>query len=265
MCMKKLLPTKKTDFQKNEFDALSPLLPLTTKERAVLEFIEAELVNKGLSPSYQEICDHFGFASFNSVQNYLKQLSHKGYLHIAQNQKRAIVVLHSAKEFQRDMSHRLKLNLESSDQSLQSSFNPSIDSNSDPKVYSVPFLGRVAAGSPIERILDNEFIQVPMEMIKTPGNYFALKVEGESMIDEGIFDGDFLIVLSQQSARDGDLVVASIEEEATVKRFFHKKNAELSNEKMIELRPSNSKLKSMWYSPEKVEVKGLVKALFRNY
>ena len=69
MCMKQLLPNNELD-QRNQFDETqAPLLPLTTKERSVLEFIEAELLQKGISPSYQEICDHFGFASFNSVQN----------------------------------------------------------------------------------------------------------------------------------------------------------------------------------------------------
>src|SRR5689334_18786578 len=69
-------------------------LPLTEKEKAVLELIEARLADSGVSPSYQEIKDHFGFASFNSVQNYLKQLSNKGYIQIANNQKRAIQILH---------------------------------------------------------------------------------------------------------------------------------------------------------------------------
>ncbi len=231
MCMKKLLP------------------PLTAKERSVLDFIESELTEKGISPSYQEICDHFGFASFNSVQNYLKQLSAKGYVEFPQNQKRAIHILHSAKDFHKNLEERL---------------NAETDRN-DSATTSIPFLGRVAAGSPIERVTDNEFIQVPSEYIKSPGQYFALKVEGDSMIDEGILDGDFLVVLSQKAARDGDLVVASIDQDSTVKRFFHKKASAGSGEKQIELRPANTKLKSMWYSPSAVEIKGLVKALFRKY
>ena len=229
---------------------MKTLLPLTAKEKAVLEFIENELKTKGISPSYQEICDHFGFASFNSVQNYLKQLTNKGYVQFAQNQKRAINILHSANAYHKELNDRL-----SSDRR-----------NTEQKTTSIPFLGRVAAGSPIERLQDNDFIDVPVNMMKSAGDYFALKVEGDSMIDEGIFDGDFLVVLSQKAARDGDLVVASIENEATVKRFFHKKNPQLSaTEKMIELRPANTRLTSMWYAPQQVEVKGLVKALLRKY
>ena len=261
--MKKLLPNKNE--QSPETNS-TVLVPLTAKEKLVLEFIEQELVTKGISPSYQEICNHFGFASFNSVQKYLKQLSQKGYVLLPQNQKRAIVILHSAKDFAKDLSQRLSLSKNPSEQDLQSSFNPSTNSGNDSKVLSIPFLGRVAAGSPIERVHEHEFLQVPADMIKAVGDYFALKVEGDSMIDEGIFDGDYLIVLSQKAAKDGDLVVASIEQEATVKRFFQKKNLEISaDQKMVELRPANPRLTSMWYHPQQVEIKGLVKALFRKY
>ena len=263
--MKKLLPTK---LESNIEGNPSVMVPLTAKERLVLEFIEQELLTKGLSPSYQEICNHFGFASFNSVQNYLKQLAQKGYVQLPQNQKRAIVILHSAKDFTKDLSQRLQHQhlKDPSEQDLQSSFNPSSTSGNDSKVLSIPFLGRVAAGSPIERLHDNEFIQIPSDLIKAVGDYFALRVEGDSMIEEGIFDGDFLIVLSQKAAKDGDLVVASIEQEATVKRFFHKKNTDINpDQKLIELRPANPRLTSMWYQPQQVEIKGLVKALFRKY
>lgn len=251
MCMKK--------------QANQPLPPLTAKEKSVLQFIEQELVSKGVSPSYQEICDHFGFASFNSVQNYLKQLSNKGYVLIPQNQKRAIQILHSADDFQKDLANRLNIVKEPSKNSFAGQSSQSSQSDNS-KVLPIPFLGRVAAGSPIERLHENEFIDVPATFIKTPGDYFALKVEGDSMIDEGIFDGDFLVVLSQKNAKDGDLVVASVETESTVKRFYMKKNPEISTTtKAVELRPANPRLTSMWYAPQQVEIKGLVKALLRKY
>lgn len=240
-----------------------PLPPLSAKEKSVLQFIEQELISKGLSPSYQEICDHFGFASFNSVQNYLKQLSTKGYLLIPQNQKRAIQILHSADDFQKDLAQRL--NKEPSNNSFAGQSSQSSNSEHDSKVLPIPFLGRVAAGSPIERMNDNEFIDVPASMMKSPGDYFALKVEGDSMIDEGIFDGDFLVVLSQKNAKDGDLVVASVEAESTVKRFYMKKHPEIAAPKAVELRPANPRLTSMWYAPQQVDIKGLVKALLRKY
>lgn len=257
--MKKLLPLQNSSTHQNgQPSGSNPLAPLSLKEKSVLDFIESELRSKGISPSYQEICDHFGFASFNSVQNYLKQLSNKGYVQIPQNQKRAIHLIHSAQDFHKDLNDRLT-NSKDSSNSAQAFEDPS-------KVLAIPFLGRVAAGSPIERVQDNEFMDVPVSMMKAPGDYFALKVEGDSMIEEGIFDGDFLVVLSQKAVRDGDLVVASIDDGATVKRFFHKKNPQIHpTEKLIELRPANPRLTSMWYQPQQVEIKGLVKALLRKY
>ncbi len=242
----------------------SPLPSLTTKEKAVLQFIEDELLKKELSPSYQEICDHFGFASYNSVQNYLKQLSNKGYVHIPQNQKRAIQVLNSVQDFKKDLIDRLKNTAEPS-----SGFSPgqsSADQENSSKVLPIPFLGRVAAGAPIERLHENEFINIPANLLKSAENHFALKVEGDSMIDEGIFDGDTIVVRAQKVARDGDLVVASVDNEATVKKYFFKLNpAEPEIGKQIELRPANPRLKSMWHHPSNVEIKGLVSALFRTY
>lgn len=244
-----------------------PLPSLSAKERSVLMFIESELLAKGISPSYQEICDHFGFASFNSVQNYLKQLTQKGYVSIQQNQKRAIQLLHSVGDYHKDLVERLQVPAEPSRGSYQnqSSLRNSVFEDHS-KVLPIPFLGRVAAGQPIERVADNEFIEIPRNLVKNINDLFALKVEGDSMIDEGIFDGDTLVVQSQKQVRDGDLVVASVDQEATVKRFFQKVNPrEPQAGKMIELRPANTRLTSMWYPPAQVEIKGLVKALMRSY
>ncbi len=244
----------------------SPLPSLSAKEKSVLQFIETELLAKGISPSYQEICDHFGFASFNSVQNYLKQLSSKGYLLIPQNQKRAIQILHSAGDFHKDLVERLQAEPSRVSYAGQSSPSHSTGFEDHSKVLPIPFLGRVAAGQPIERITENEFIDIPRNLIKNTQNLFALKVEGDSMIEEGIFDGDTLVIQSQKAARDGDLVVASVDQEATVKRYFHKLNPQQPElGKIIELRPANKRLNSMWYPVNQVEIKGLVRALLRSY
>ncbi len=246
----------------------APLPSLTLKEKSVLQFIETELLAKGISPSYQEICDHFGFASFNSVQNYLKQLSAKGYLLIPQNQKRAIQILHSAGDFHKDLVQRLQVQAEPSRVGFAGQSSPSHATSflDHSKVLPIPFLGRVAAGLPIERVTENEFIDIPRDLVKNTQNLFALKVEGDSMIDEGIFNGDTIVIQAQQAARDGDLVVASVDQEATVKRYFHKQNPKTPElGKLIELRPANQKLSSMWYPTSQVEIKGLVRALLRSY
>jgi len=240
-------------------------LPLTEKEKAVLELIETRLSQSGVSPSYQEIKDHFGFASFNSVQNYLKQLVAKGYIQIANNQKRAIQILNSSQAVQ---------------QIVQSKVSPSKTGPSRgtllqtpsgrEEVLALPLLGKVAAGAPIEAFEHDEFIQVPPSMVRNPSKSYALKVSGSSMIEDGIFDGDIILVQKQASASNGEIVVASIENESTVKRFFMKNSSEEisgfdGSAKVIELRPANSSMKSMWYPPDQVQIQGVVVALIRKF
>lgn len=235
--------------KKNKAKTMSPLpLPtLSPKEKAFLEFVESEIRSTGICPSYQEIMDHFGFASFNSVQNYLRQLSNKGYIEVSPHQKRAIRILHSSQAVQQEFDRRF---------STGSSREPLLQARGE--ILSLPLMGRVAAGQPIERIKNDEFIEVPPVMVKKPDSTFVLEVEGDSMIDEGIWDGDYLLVQKQETAKNGDIVVASVDNEATVKRFFLKSSS-------VELRPANARLKPMFYPAEQVEIRGLVVGLIRRY
>lgn len=222
------------------------LRPLSPKEKTVLEFIETYFAEAGFSPSYQEIKEHFNFASFNSVQNYLKQLSQKGYLLVLPHQKRAIQLLGSSDAFSTTGSSRSPL--------LQAARE---------EVLSIPLLGAVAAGVPLEKQEHNEFFEAPPSLIKKPGETFALRVQGQSMIDEGILNGDMILVQKVQTAINNDLVVAMIDGEATVKRFYmHPRNPK---NRRIELRPSNSNMSTFWYSDEDVEVVGRVVGLIRQF
>jgi len=232
-------------------------LPLTEKEKAVLELIETRLAQSGVSPSYQEIKDHFGFASFNSIQNYLKQLSSKGYIQIANNQKRAIQVLHSSTAVQEIVQSKV------SPSKTGSSRSPLLQTpGGREEVLALPLLGKVAAGAPIEAFEHDEFIQVPSSLVRNPSKSYALKVDGSSMIDDGIFDGDIILVQKQASASNGEIVVATIDNESTVKRFFIKNNPD---DKVVELRPANPTMKSMWYPPDRVDIQGVVVALIRKF
>lgn len=226
--------------------------PLSEKEKAVLEFIELLLAERGISPSYQEIKDHFGFASFNSVQNYLKQLQNKGYILIPPHQKRAIQILHSAGTVQ----EQVKSVREQSPKAVMQEGTRSEE-------LSLPLLGKVAAGQPLEAITEHEFIDVPRSLLRNPDKSFALQVVGRSMIEDGIFDGDYILVQKQANASNGEIVVATIDQESTVKRFFHR--AQNEPERRIELRPANSELKSMWYQPDQVQVQGVVVGLIRKF
>lgn len=235
-----------------------PLPPLTPKEKRVLEFIESHILSSGVSPSYQEIKDHFGLASFNSVQNYLKQLTNKGYIENPLGQKRAIQVLHSASAVQE--------NLQSKSVSTTTGSPRTKLLQARDEILSLPLLGKVAAGQPIEALKHDEFIDVPPSMVKNPAKSFALKVQGDSMIEDGIFDEDIILIQKQDSASNGDIIVATVDNEATVKRVYIRPRPDSgSSDKMVELRPSNSTMKSMWYSPDEVSIRGIVVGLIRKF
>ena len=198
-------------------------MQLTKQQTRIYSYLETYLRRKGRPPSYQEIQDYFGFRSLNSVVKHLKQLERKGYLESPWgNQKRAFRLL-----------------------PLRTT------------AATIPFLGRVAAGAPIEAIDIPEAIEVP-ESLLAGGNNFALQVQGESMIDEGIRDGDVLIIRKQNHADNGQTVVAQIEGEATIKKFYQRDGR-------VELRPANEELKPLVVPAEKVEIIGVVVGLVRHY
>lgn len=246
--------------------------PLSLKEKSVLEFLEDYMRTNGVAPTYQEICKHFGFASYNSVQRYLKQLEAKGYIQLPwANQKRAITLLRSSSALQDSLEEMQRETDPSSPKTP--SLIPAITSAEN---FSLPMLGRVAAGSPIEAYDHDEFIDVPASLVRQPDRTYALRVQGQSMIEDGILDGDVILVQRQSTASNGEIVVAMIGEEATVKRFYaHRSDSKAarivieergrSGDRMIELRPANSSMESMWFDPNEVQIRGIVVGLIRKF
>jgi len=127
--------------------------------------------------------------------------------------------------------------------------------------HSIPLLGKVAAGAPLEHLKYDEHIDIPVSLVRRPEKTYALQVQGQSMIEDGIHDGDTILVQRQSHADNGDIIVAVVDHEATVKRFFQ------SNRKKdwIELRPSNSSMDSLWYQSNEVDIRGIVVGLIRKY
>lgn len=196
---------------------------LTEKQQAVYRFLEQYIQGKGFSPSYDEIRQHFGFQSFQSVQKHLKQLERKGYIKMpAKNQKRAITLVeHGGATVVLQMA------------------------------------GIVAAGNPIEPVEQQETVDVPEEMLGT-GEYFALRVKGDSMVDEGIFEGDTIVVRKQSGAENGQTVVALVGGEVTVKKYYRRKDG-------IELRPANAAMRPILVQKGEFEIQGVVVGLMRRY
>jgi repressor LexA len=198
-------------------------MKLTQQQTRIYRYLETYIRKNGRPPSYQEIQGYFNFRSLNSVAKHLKQLERKGYLESPWgNQKRAFQL-----------------------RPLRTT------------AATVPFLGRVAAGAPIEAVELPETMEVP-ESLLAGGNNFGLQVQGDSMVDEGIRDGDVLIIRKQDHADNGQTVVAQIAGEATVKKFYQRSNK-------VELRPANENLKSQMVPADRVEIIGVVIGLLRHY
>lgn len=236
------------------------IIPLTENEKNILEFIEGYFSAKGIAPSFHEIKVHFGFASFNSVQRYLKQLQAKKYIHVPKgNQKRAIVLLQSATAAREALGRVLAFK-----QNAVPKMRASFSDGPKKELLSIPHLGTVAAGVPLEEIHDDEYTDVPPHLVRNVDKSYSLLVKGNSMIDDGIFDGDIIVVQEQPLAQNGEIVVAEINNEATVKRFFMHQDKTMATAQ-VELRPANPNMESFFYSPEKVKIRGVVVGLMRKF
>ena len=196
---------------------------MTPKQRKVYEFIRDYIRTYGYSPSYDEIRERFNLRSYNSVQKYLKQLEAKGFIRSPWgNMKRALELVEQA-----------------------------------PRALSIPLLGTVAAGKPIEAIEVSEEIEVPEGFLSGDG-HFILKVKGDSMVADGINDGDLVVVKKQKTAESGQTVVALIDGEVTIKRFYRRGHK-------VELVPANDALAPILVDGDRVELEGVVVALMRRY
>ena len=203
---------------------------ITPKQKKVLEFIYNSTIENGYAPSQREIANHFDWKSLGTVQDYLKKLMAKGLLKKEWNARRAIEV--------------------------EESF---FDTHMKPRqATSIAIFGRIAAGEPIEAITESRSsICVPNEILGD-GEFFALTVQGSSMVEDGIINGDKIIIRKQDTANNGETVVALVDGDATVKKFYRKP-------KKIELRPANKKMKSILMDAKRVKVQGVVVGLFRKY
>ena len=200
-------------------------MKLTEKQKAFLGYISHYVEDWGRSPSFEEICSHFGFTSYNTVTTYLKALELKGYIRLPRkkNQKRSIEVI----------------------------------SPVETRRFEFPLLGRVAAGRPIEAVEEVDVIEVPPSMIGQ-GDHLVLQVKGNSMKEDGIFDGDFIVVRKQPVAENGEMVVALINNEATVKRFYKR-------EQYVELRPAHTGMESIIVKQEDLRIEGKIVGVIRHY
>lgn len=196
--------------------------PLTPKQKRVLDFIEAYTDRQGFAPSQHEIARAFGLRSLGTVQNYLVRLEREGVLTKAWNARRGMRVLRPGKQ-----------------------------------LSELPLAGIVAAGKPIEAIENPGTIEVPSSMVGD-GRNFVLRVHGDSMVGDGILDGDYVVVRKQATAESGQTVVAMLGNEATVKRLYRKGGR-------VELHPANPAMTPIVVEAEEsFHVEGVVVGVIRH-
>jgi repressor LexA len=201
-------------------------MPITARQRRVLDYIKHYFEMHQEAPTMAEIGQEFGMSSSASVHHVVSILEREGLIRRIPNVSRGIELV--------------------KDEPVQDN-------------YEIPLLGTVAAGAPIEAVLNYETVSIPRDMLR-PGRMFALRVRGDSMIDEQIREGDFIVLQSQQTAENGQTVVALIDGgDATVKRFYVGRN-------QVRLEAANPQYKPIVIRPpERVQIQGLVVGVIRKY
>ncbi len=202
-------------------------MPLTKRQREILDYLTRYISDHGYAPSFEEIADTMGYGSLATVHEHLTNLERKGVIRRSYNESRGIEVLTTARR---------------------------------PGVAELPLLGAVAAGQPIEAVADEETLAVPESLLPPTGESYVLRVRGESMIDEHIRDGDLVVVHARQTARNGETVVALVDgTHATVKKFYRERDGR------VRLQPANATVAPIYVRPEDVQIQGVVVGVIRRY
>jgi repressor LexA len=199
---------------------------LTRRQKEILDYLGRYIERRGYAPTIEEIGEHFGLSSLATVHKHLTNLQEKGLVKRAWNRSRALELVPTRVEV-----HAVEL----------------------------PLMGRVAAGAPIEAVQSTETIFVPEDMVGRSDTY-VLQVKGDSMIDEQIRDGDYVIVEDRKTARDGEMVIALLEgENVTLKKLFRERDGR------VRLQPANATLQPLYVDPRSLKIQGVVIGVLRRY
>ncbi len=199
---------------------------LTRRQKEILDYVGSHITREGYAPTIEEIGDHFGLSSLATVHKHLANLQEKGLIKRAWNRSRALELVPS------EMTVR---------------------------AVELPLMGRVAAGSPIEAVQSTETIWVPEDMIGR-GQTYVLQVKGESMIEEQIRDGDYVIVEDRETARDGEMVIALLDgENVTLKKMYREPGGRIRQQ------PANSQMDPLYVDADRLRIQGVVIGVLRKY
>jgi len=202
-------------------------MPLTKRQKQILDYLSQYIASNGYAPSFEEIAEHFSFNSLATVHEHLTNLERKGFIRRSHNESRSIEM---------------------------------IPPQGQAGATELPLLGAVAAGEPLEAIVSGETIAVPNDLIPRRGASYVLKVRGESMIDEHIEDGDYVVVNGRNTADNGEMVIALINgTSATVKRLHRESGG------WIRLQPANEKMRPIRAHENDVLIQGVVVGIIRKF
>src|SRR3954451_9901715 len=214
---------------------------LTAKQRELLMIVNQRLGETGISPSFDEMREALDLKSKSGVHRLISALEERGFIRRLPNRARALEVLKLPETRSATVTPLRAV--------APAPANDTIE---------IPLHGRIAAGTPIEALQGTECFPVPAALLG-PGEHYALEVSGDSMVDEGILDGDFALIRKVDTAHDGEIVVALIDnEEATLKTFRREG-------RMIRLDPANSRYEPQRYDERRVQIQGRLAGLIRRY
>jgi len=219
---------------------------LTRKQHDLICFINDRLDESGVSPSFEEMKEALALKSKSGVHRLISALEERGFLRRLPNRARALEVL--------KMPERAEVK--------KSAPAPKAPAVRVPQpandVIEIPLHGRIAAGIPIEAFEGSTMLPVPAALLG-PGEHYALEISGDSMVEAGIFDGDFALIRRTETARDGEIVVALIDDAEATLKYFRREGA------MVRLDPANRAYDAQRYAPKQVRVQGKLAGLLRRY
>jgi repressor LexA len=218
---------------------------LTAKQRELLMFIDGRLKEDGVSPSFDEMREALDLKSKSGVHRLISALEERGFIRRLPNRARALEVL----KIPDTGPQRAPATVTPIRPAAPAAANDTME---------IPLHGRIAAGTPIEALQGTETFAVPAALLG-PGEHYALEVSGDSMVEEGILDGDFALIRKVDTARDGEIVVALIDDEEATLKTYRREG------RMIRLDPANSRYEPQRYEEGRVQIQGRLAGLIRRY
>ncbi|WP_324260250.1 transcriptional repressor LexA [Altererythrobacter sp. H2] len=228
---------------------------LTAKQHELIRFIQVRLEETGISPSFEEMKEALDLKSKSGVHRLISALEERGFIRRLPNRARALEVLKQPE----DVLSVPKAAPRAANDPVSLARAPAKQAPRPANdVVDIPLHGRIAAGAPIEAFEEHSSLPVPAALLG-PGEHYALEVSGDSMIEAGIFDGDFALVRRTDTARDGEIVVALVDNEEATLKYLHRDAG------MVRLDPANASYDPQVYEPHRVQVQGKLAGLLRRY